>query len=175
MRLLTRPGKLMNKDRLKTSGRLSACFRPLNRIRKQGIMVGLIGLSGVAYGADPGMAEGLPTPKLNTGLLLQSAAVTQTSTTSRPASWEIRLSDATISRALRRWGEQAGYQVVWSSPKDFPIAASAVFTGDFHDALRSVVESLAQSDSPVMAVYYLNNVVQIVRYSGQATELKGRN
>jgi hypothetical protein len=93
----------------------------------------------------------------------------------RSATWDVRVSDVAVSRTLRRWGEQAGYQVVWSSPKDFPVAATASITGDFHEALKTIIESLAQTDSPVMAVYYLNNVVQIVRYTGQAAELKGKN
>lgn len=93
----------------------------------------------------------------------------------RSATWDVRVSDVAISRTLKRWGEQAGYQVVWSSPKDFPVAATASITGDFHEALKTIIESLAQTDSPVMAVYYLNNVVQIVRYTGQAAELKGKN
>lgn len=93
----------------------------------------------------------------------------------RSATWDVRVADVAISRTLKRWGEQAGYQVVWSSPKDFPVAATASITGDFHEALKTIIESLAQTDSPVMAVYYLNNVVQIVRYTGQAAELKGKN
>jgi hypothetical protein len=93
----------------------------------------------------------------------------------RSATWDVRVSDVAVSRTLKRWGEQAGYQVVWSSPKDFPVAATASITGDFHEALKTIIESLAQTDSPVMAVYYLNNVVQIVRYTGQAAELKGKN
>jgi hypothetical protein len=91
------------------------------------------------------------------------------------ATWEVRIDDIAISRTLKRWGLQAGYQVVWSSPKDFPVAATASITGDFHEALKSVIESLAQTDSPVMAVYYVNNVVQIVRFTGQAADLKGKN
>lgn len=85
--------------------------------------------------------------------------------------WEIRTSDVMISRALRRWGEEGGYQVIWESPKDFPIMATASFSGKFEDALRAVVESLANTDSPVMATYYINNVVHIVRYTGQTADL----
>ncbi len=85
--------------------------------------------------------------------------------------WDIRTADGTVSRALRRWGEEGGYQVIWESPKDFPVMATATFSGKFEDALKAVIESLANTDSPVMATYYINNVVHIVRYNGQTADL----
>lgn len=88
--------------------------------------------------------------------------------------WEIRTSDTTISRALRRWGEESGYQVIWESPKDFPVMASAAFSGSFHDALKAVIESLSKTDSPMQATYYVNGVVHITRYNGQSADLEVR-
>lgn len=155
-------------DRVPTARRGSAC--------KLVIVAGLLGMSAIVHSAEPPYSDIAPGLKLSAALpVLQSAVATQAASLTQPATWEISRADVTISRALRRWGERAGYQVVWSSPKDFPILASATFTGDFQDAIRGVIESLAQSESPVMAVYYLNNVVQIVRYTGQAAELKGKN
>lgn len=93
------------------------------------------------------------------------------SAATNPRTWEIRISDGTISRTLQRWGKEGGYQVIWESPKDFPVMATATFTGKFEDALKAVIESLANTDSPVMATYYINNVVHIVRYNGQTADL----
>lgn len=88
--------------------------------------------------------------------------------------WEIRTSDVTISRSLRRWGEESGYQVIWESPKDFPVMASAAFSGSFQDALKAVIESLSKTDSPMQATYYVNGVVHITRYNGQSVDLEVR-
>ena len=87
-------------------------------------------------------------------------------------SWEIRASDALLSSALIRWGKQAGYQVIWDEPKDFPVTATATFTGSFEDAIKAVVDALKGSDTPFKAVFYSNKVVRFVRFDGQTTDLK---
>ena len=157
--------KLIRGSRCLTGARFS--------IVKVTALVTLAALSGLAHASEPDKLRTQELTKPGAGL------VTQTLPPASPlpmlSTWEIRLSDVTISRALKRWGEQAGYQVVWSAPKDFPVAATASFTTDFQTAVRGVVESLAQTDSPVMAVYYMNNVLQIVRYTGQSADLKGKN
>ncbi len=166
----------MNKNSLQTTGRDCALAGSRRLAWKLGVLAGLMSLAGVAHSEEPQKEAGFETLKLSASLpLLQSAVAAQAATVPSAATWEISRTDITISRALKRWGERAGYQVIWSSPKDFPIMATASFTGDFQEAVRGVVESLAQSESPVMAVYYLNNVVQIVRYTGQAADLKGKN
>jgi hypothetical protein len=165
----------MNLNSLQTSGRGRTSAARCSLACKLGVVAGLLSLSAMAHSAEPQQADAAPGLKLAAALpLLQSVPAVQAAAVPQD-SWEISRTDITISRALKRWGERAGYQVIWSSPKDFPIMATATFTGDFQEALRGVVESLAQSESPVMAVYYLNNVVQIVRYTGQAAELKGKN
>ncbi len=136
-------------------------------------LAALVVSSGLAYASEPDKLQSQELAKPGAGTVTQT--LPPASPLPKLSTWEIRLSDVTISRALKRWGEQAGYQVVWSAPKDFPVAATASFTTDFQTAVRSVVESLAQTDSPVMAVYYMNNVLQIVRYTGQAVDLKGKN
>ncbi len=167
----------MNQNSLQTLDR----DRPLQARRglacKLGAAAALLSLSAVAYSAEQSQpADATLGLKMTAALsLLQSSTAVQAAALPQSATWEITHADITISRALRRWGERAGYQVIWASPKDFPIMATASFAGDFQDAILGVVESLAQSESPVMAVYYLNNVVQIVRYTGQAADLKGKN
>ena len=149
---------------------LAGGFYPLV---KRTALAALVVSSGLAYASEPDKLQSQELAKPGAGLVTQT--LPPASPLPKLSTWEIRLSDVTISRALKRWGEQAGYQVVWSAPKDFPVAATASFATDFQTAVRSVVESLAQTDSPVMAVYYMNNVLQIVRYTGQAVDLKGKN
>lgn len=90
-------------------------------------------------------------------------------------SWTVRFADEKISRALVRWGDESSprYQVLWESPKDFPVTAEGSVTGTFQDAIRSIVMSLADTDSPVEAKFHSNNVVRIIRYNGQTADLPG--
>ncbi|MBE0468172.1 MAG: TcpQ domain-containing protein [Methyloprofundus sp.] len=43
-----------------------------------------------------------------------------------------------LSKELKRWGEMNGWRVKWSIRKDFPIAATVWFKGDFKEAVRGV-------------------------------------
>lgn len=85
--------------------------------------------------------------------------------------WHVLISDGLLSASLHRWGQDSGYQVIWDSPKDFPIMAEATFAGRFEDAISAIVESLASSQAPIRAVYYKNNVVRFVRFDGQTADL----
>ena len=86
--------------------------------------------------------------------------------------WNVLISDALLSKTMRRWGDRAGYQVIWDSPKDFPVMAAASFGGSFENAVNAVVDALASSEAPVEARFYSNSVVRFTRYSGQSSELR---
>lgn len=89
----------------------------------------------------------------------------------RTQEFKIQLGDVYVSRALARWGQEAGWRVIWDAPNDFPVAAEAQIRGTFREAIGNVMTSLAKTDFPVSAVFYQNNVVRIVRYEGQSNEL----
>lgn len=86
--------------------------------------------------------------------------------------WEVLMDDGYVSRSLARWAAQAGWQVVWDSPRDFPVTAKASVQGSFEEAVTQLVESLARSDSPMQAQIYRNKVVRIIRFEGQTVDLK---
>lgn len=88
--------------------------------------------------------------------------------------WQVKLSDELISKAVIRWGRDAGWAVVWDSPKDFRVDAEASFGGTFITAVERLMDSLASSDSPVYATEHPNNVLVIQRYTGQTSELTAR-
>lgn len=75
--------------------------------------------------------------------------------------WAVSPADKNVRRAITRWGKQAGYEVIWDVNKDITIEANATFAGSFEDATRSILESIADSEYPVEALLYENNVVRI--------------
>ncbi len=86
------------------------------------------------------------------------------------AKWEIRARDVSVRRLIQRWAQDAQYQLVWEANRDFPIEVEAILSGDFRDAVRAVMESLAQTDYPVQALINSNlRQIRVVRYlQGQA-------
>jgi hypothetical protein len=84
--------------------------------------------------------------------------------------WEVRYRDVSIRKMLQRWAQDAQYQLIWESSRDFPIELEVVIHGDFRDGVGTVMESLSQTDYPVQAL--INSAlrqVRVVRYlKGQA-------
>ena len=79
--------------------------------------------------------------------------------------WQVNLSDQTMSIMLRRWAEQAGWQLVWEAERDYPIDSSFSLQGDFLTVLESVMRSVQRSDYPLQAMANpRTRVLRIVRY-----------
>ena len=77
--------------------------------------------------------------------------------------WTATVRDKNIRTVLVRWGKQAGFRVVWDVKKDISIEADATFSGTFEDAARALLESISESDFPVEAKLYDNNVIRVVK------------
>ncbi len=84
--------------------------------------------------------------------------------------WTVQFSDATVRRMLQRWAADAGYQLLWDVPRDFPIEVEMKLSGKFRDVVWLVVKSLAETDAPVQASINMDvRLVRVVRYlNGQA-------
>jgi Toxin co-regulated pilus biosynthesis protein Q len=66
--------------------------------------------------------------------------------------WQVRLQDKTLSQTLFRWAQTAGWQIQWDAERDHPIEASFQIEATFVQALKIVMESLADSEYPLQAV-----------------------
>lgn len=86
--------------------------------------------------------------------------------------WQVSVNDGLVSQTLLRWGVQAGWRVVWDTPKDFQVAADDSFSGSFEDAVYRLVQSLSTTDAPVQATFHPNHVVRITRFDGQSADLR---
>lgn len=82
--------------------------------------------------------------------------------------WELDATDGSIKKALQRWCEVSGWQLVWELPVDFPIVARASLVGGFEQAVTTVALSMQNSQMPIKAVFYRGNkVLRIVAKGAQ--------
>jgi hypothetical protein len=82
--------------------------------------------------------------------------------------WQLDVSDGSVKRALNRWSQDSGWQLVWELPVDFPVGASAAFSGEFEEAVAAVALSMQNSEMPMKAIFYRGNkVLRIVAKGAQ--------
>ncbi len=85
--------------------------------------------------------------------------------------WQVRIEDIKLENTLKRWAQQANYQLIWDTDREFLIPASDDFIGSFEDALDRLLQSPAirKSEHPLEAVIYSNNppLVRITRLGEQ--------
>lgn len=87
-----------------------------------------------------------------------------TTVVSKPVqTWSVTIADRSVRSLLERWAKAAGYQVLWEIPVDLELNANATMTGSFEDALSALLASLKNSEYPIEAIIYDNNVVRMVK------------
>lgn len=75
--------------------------------------------------------------------------------------WAVQFSDGTVRRMLQRWSTDAGYQLLWEVPRDYPIEVEMNLHGTFRDVVWMVAKSLAITDAPVQA--NINSDIRLIR------------
>lgn len=77
--------------------------------------------------------------------------------------WQIRSDDKTIKDAIVRWSTMSGWQLIWDIPYEYPVGATATFSGTFEQSLEAVMTALQSSEiQPQVRFYRGNNVVRII-------------
>lgn len=119
----------------------------------------------------------LATPALGTAKVIPSSPVPPvveakiiTPPKPLPEPWVVSANDATLRRALTKWVQRAGWQLVWDASVDVPINVDAKFTGDFNTAVKSLFQSLSAADVNLSAVLYSGNRVLRVTESGRRAQ-----
>lgn len=74
--------------------------------------------------------------------------------------------DKTITTNLKVWAEQAKWKLIWSAPKDWMVPANTSFTGEFPDAVESVVKTLASNGALIRAQIYDGNKTIVITGPG---------
>lgn len=75
--------------------------------------------------------------------------------------WQYSPNDKFISTTLSRWAKQANYQLVWQTSNDFAVQSSGSLGGSYKAAVNEVLKSFRNTDHPLKALWYQNNVVVI--------------
>ena len=79
--------------------------------------------------------------------------------------WSILVSDKTLYRTMRRWAQEADYQLMWQVDRDYPIEVDVAFNADFRKALEQVMAGVALTDYPIQALVNPSaRVLRVVRH-----------
>lgn len=84
-------------------------------------------------------------------------------TSASTTSWRLRSDDGSVYAALKRWSTQAGWQISWEIPVDFPVEIEDDATGSYEQAVRRVLTAFGVSDYPPYPCFHVNRVVRVVR------------
>lgn len=76
--------------------------------------------------------------------------------------WSVSADDGLLSMVLENWSKKARVQFVNRSSHDVPIESSAVFEGEFKEAVSSLMQSVAEQVGRKFRWYYTSNNVLIL-------------
>ena len=69
------------------------------------------------------------------------------------------MSGSDLKSTLDGWSRAAGWTLVWDSPVNYRLRASARFAGDFETAVASLVDTIHRSSPEVLVTLYRGNRV----------------
>lgn len=87
----------------------------------------------------------------------ESAGTTQ----DQVRSWVVA-SGQTLRDVLQSWCDKAGWDLVWTTAREYPIEASAVFKGRFMDVASALVRNFERATPIPYAKFYKGNRVVVV-------------
>ena len=79
-------------------------------------------------------------------------------------SWVVA-SGQTLREVLQSWCDKEGWDLVWTTPREYPIEASAVFKGRFVDVASALVRNFGRATPIPYAKFYKGNRVLVISAS----------
>jgi hypothetical protein len=76
-------------------------------------------------------------------------------------SWVV-VSGQSLRDVLQVWCDKEGWDLIWNTPREYPIAASAVFKGRFLDVSSALVRNFSRATPIPYAKFYKGNRVLVV-------------
>jgi len=76
-------------------------------------------------------------------------------------SWVVA-SGQTLQEVLKSWCDKEGWDLVWTTPREYPIEASAVFKGRFVDVASALVRNFERAAPAPYAKFYKGNRVLVI-------------
>lgn len=68
----------------------------------------------------------------------------------------------TLREILQEWAKTEGWEIIWKTPREYPLRASAIFRGRFKDVTSALVRSFSKAAPPPYAKFYLGNRVIVI-------------
>ena len=81
-------------------------------------------------------------------------------------SWVVA-SGQTLRQVLQSWCDKEGWDLVWTTSREYPIQASAVFKGRFVDVASALVRNFGRATPVPYAKFYKGNRVLVISTSEQ--------
>ena len=69
---------------------------------------------------------------------------------------------STLRGLLTKWGDEAGWRVVWNMDRDYTLEAGAIFRGRFMDVSAALLRSFARARPAPKGVFYKGNKVLVI-------------
>ena len=69
---------------------------------------------------------------------------------------------AAADKQLQSWCDKEGWDLVWTSSREYPIEASAVFKGRFIDVASALIRNFERATPIPYAKFYKGNRVVVV-------------
>jgi hypothetical protein len=76
-------------------------------------------------------------------------------------SWVVA-SGQNLHEVLQNWCDKEGWDLIWNTPREYPIAASAVFKGRFLDVASALVRNFSRAAPIPYAKFYKGNRVLVI-------------
>ena len=76
-------------------------------------------------------------------------------------SWVV-VNGQTLREVLQSWADKEGWDLVWTTAREYPIEASAVFKGRFVDVASALVRNFGRATPVPYAKFYKGNRVLVV-------------
>ena len=76
-------------------------------------------------------------------------------------SWVVA-SGQTLREVLQAWSDREGWDLIWNTPREYPIAASAVFKGRYVDVSSALVRNFSRASPVPHARFYKGNRVLVI-------------
>ena len=84
--------------------------------------------------------------------------------TDQVRSWVVA-NGQTLREVLQSWCDKEGWDLVWTTPREYPIEASAVFKGRFVDVASALVRNFGRATPIPYAKFYKGNRVLVISAS----------
>ena len=124
---------------------------------------GMYGDGYTAYLAKNGLTENksMDTDETEIGVDVSADAEAPAVVADQVRSWVVA-SGQTLREVLQSWCDKEGWDLVWTTSREYPIEASAVFKGRFVDVASALVRNFGRATPIPYAKFYKGNLVLVI-------------